>query len=224
MYTPITIGRNMKYGSNYWTGLSSKINRKVQFYSDLEYDHWVHVETNPKVKSFCEQPLKIRHSMNGEVVDSIFDMWILFTDGTELFVEVKYQSELQPGNPKYERTIRQTSAQEEWCRSNNKKYQIKTDATIRSNSLYLSNLKQIISYTRNRIAPIEMDKHRIMNCIEDKKMSLRDIESTLYSLSPQRIRESICILIYLGYFNANIDSCVIGPSLEVWRNAQTKNN
>ncbi|KRE38153.1 hypothetical protein ASG81_19960 [Paenibacillus sp. Soil522] len=88
----MSIKRNMRYGSNYWESFSPKLNRNVRF-SDLEYDHWVLLEANHNVKIFCEQPLRIKHLFNGELAESIFDMWVKYQDGSESFIEVKYSNE-----------------------------------------------------------------------------------------------------------------------------------
>lgn len=221
IYTPVAMPRNMRYGSNFWSIYSLKLRRRAHFFSDLEYDHWIHVETNPFVKTFCEQPLRIRHSHGGKVVESVFDMWIQYIDKTETFVEVKYEAELDPNNPKSTRALRQTRAQESWCHENGKPYKIVTEEKIRSNSLYLSNLKQIVSYTKNRAVPVETDRHRLLQFIGPKKVTIGEIERAFETVSPQRVRETICMLIYSGKLAANLTSCVIGPYLEVWISDQT---
>lgn len=220
LYTPIQMPRNTKYGSNYWNATSRKINRRVEFFSDLEYDHWILVESNPAITSFCEQPLKIKHLYKGEIVTFVFDMWLLFSDGTEKFIEVKYERDLDPNNPKSIKTIRQTSAQEDWCYKNNKPYEIMTDSKIRSNPLLLSNLKQIVSYSRNRTAPNELDQYQINRIVRNRRITMKEIEHELFHLAPQRILETICNLIYTGHVQANISNCLIGPSLEVWQNVE----
>ncbi|QHW34843.1 hypothetical protein GZH47_31330 [Paenibacillus rhizovicinus] len=221
MYTPVKMPRNTKYGSNYWKATSRKIKRRVEFFSDLEYDHWILVESNPNIVSFCEQPLRIRHTHKGEIVESVFDMWVLYSDGTEKFIEVKYEWDFDSRNPKSIKTIRQTGAQEDWCLLNNKPYEIMTDTKIRSNALLLSNLKQIISYTRNRLVPIELDQFQITRLVRNRRLTIGEIQRDLHSLKPQRILESICNLIYSGHLDANIEECLIGPSLEVWLHGET---
>jgi hypothetical protein len=93
-FQPVLLKRNGRYGSNYWEVYSPKIGRNVRLFSDLEYDHWVMVETNPKIKTFCEQPLRIVEYIDGKRHESIFDMWVQWEDGTEMFIEVKYQKDL----------------------------------------------------------------------------------------------------------------------------------
>ncbi|MED0708838.1 DDE-type integrase/transposase/recombinase [Aneurinibacillus aneurinilyticus] len=61
-FQPVPLKRNAHYGSNYWEVYSPKIKRNVHLFSDLEYDHWVSVETNPQIKAFCEQPvISLKH-------------------------------------------------------------------------------------------------------------------------------------------------------------------
>jgi hypothetical protein len=67
MYTPLLMKRGSKYGSNYWEVYSPKVKRIIRLFSDLEYDHWVLVENNPSVTSFCEQPLRIACNLSGEL-------------------------------------------------------------------------------------------------------------------------------------------------------------
>lgn len=113
MYTPLPMKRSSRYGNNYWEGKSLKLKRNVHLFSDLEYDHWLLIETDPKVNSYCEQPLRIKQYIDGEWVESIFDMWIEWNDGSETFIEVKYSDELDPKHPNYQRVKRQTEA---FCR------------------------------------------------------------------------------------------------------------
>lgn len=115
MYKPIKMKRSMKYGSNYWEGYSPKVKRTVRFFSDLEYDHWVMVETNPNIETFCEQPIRIKQILNEEISESVIDMWVRYKNGEEIFFEIKYLSELDKRNPKSARAIKQIAAQKTWC-------------------------------------------------------------------------------------------------------------
>src|SRR5690349_10312224 len=89
IYNPIPVKRSSKYCSNYWETYSPKLKRNIRLFSDLEYDHWVLVETNPDVKCYCEQPFEFRCIYNGEAVKSIPDMWIQYNSGEEHFAEIK---------------------------------------------------------------------------------------------------------------------------------------
>lgn len=55
---PIDIPRSTHYGNNYFAVYSNKIHRICHFYSNLEYYNFLSLEINPKVSSFCEQPVK----------------------------------------------------------------------------------------------------------------------------------------------------------------------
>lgn len=162
MYTPLPMKRSTRYGNNYWEAYSAKMNRTVRFFSDLEYDHWITVEGNPEIEKFCEQPKTIKAIVNGVLVESTFDMWLLSSDGKETFVEVKYFSELDPSSRNFSpRSKRQIEAQRQWCEENKYNYLVQTDQVIRGNPNYLQNLKLILPYTRQRKNSSELIKHQI---------------------------------------------------------------
>src|ERR1043165_479753 len=102
------------YGNNRWIVFSHKLKRKVILYSDLEYDHWVIVEATPSIKSFCEQPRRVRVQLPSGLVTTVFDMWILLDTGHQEYREVKYRRELLDATPG-SRIYRQLQAQKKWC-------------------------------------------------------------------------------------------------------------
>lgn len=223
MYTPIDMKRSTKYGNNYWESYSPKLKRIVKFFSDLEYDNWILVETNFMVKGFCEQPLKINYFLEGEIIESILDMWVYYQNGAEEFNEVKYSSELDPNNPKASRSIRQTTVQKLWCQENNYKYGIKTEEEIRGNPVYLSNMKQILSHVKVREFPIETDRKLILNLLGNDRKTLGSLVKNEYLPSIHRGFEAISWLIYEGYIKGNLDERLLDFETEVWVNGEYKN-
>lgn len=175
MYKPIKIKRSTKYGNNYWESYSPKINRIVRFFSDLEYDNWVYIETNPDIISFCEQPLKIQINIDGKMKTSIFDMWVLYKDNTEEFIEVKYQSEIIGTSKKAIRSQKQIAAQKKWCEENSYNYCVKTDLDIRKNLTYLNTLKYIISQVKSCNEINLSDQEYILNLLKGNCLSVKDI-------------------------------------------------
>ena len=139
-YTPINIPRSTHYGINFYNTYSTKIKRKVAFYSQLEYHNFLTLEFNPSVINFCEQPLKIEIDVDGKRESSIFDMWVLYETGFEEFQEVKYQKELVD-NLTSSRSIDQIEKQKLWCQSNGYLHSIRTENDIYLGPFYISNLK-----------------------------------------------------------------------------------
>lgn len=212
MYTPIDIKRNSKFGSNYWEVYSHKVKRIVKFFSDLEYEHWVLIETNPNIKTFCEQPLKIKQVVKGKIVVTIFDMWVLYEDSAECFIEVKYYNELQNDG----RSSRATEAQKLWCQENKFLHSVITEKEIRKNPIYLENMKIILSQIKNQQQPTESEVLQIKKVIQDDKKRIQDIQDSLSNISPIRIREIISWLIYQGLIGADIDKTILSNKTEVW--------
>jgi hypothetical protein len=214
---PLPIKRSSRYGNNYWEAYSVKVNRTVRMFSDLEHDHWVLVEGDPDIVNFCEQPkeLKVQSDDYG-IVKSIMDMWIQRIDGTELFIEVKYPSELDHTHKNFsERSFKQTKAQKKWCDDNGFQFEIRTEKEIRRNPVYLDNLKLILPYVRQRKMPIETDWHRIRILLDKTSSTILQIEQHIPEISKQRLRETICRMIYTGVIRSNIEIAPFNSYTEV---------
>lgn len=216
MYLPIHPKGRGRYGNNYWEVYSPKLKRIVKLYSDLEYDHWLLVEVNPKIINFCEQPKEIVCYQNGERFKSIFDMWIKQSDGFEVFIEVKYERDLDPLNPNSSRAIKQTTIQRSWCQDNCFNYEIRTETVIRSNKVLIANAKHLLPYLRNREHPIDTDAYRVTNLAKNGPITLEKVFSRLSSLPQNRIEEAVYRLVFEGKMNSNISTVPIGPQTEVW--------
>ncbi|WP_372999788.1 TnsA endonuclease N-terminal domain-containing protein [Lutispora sp.] len=216
MYTPINTKRNTHYGSNYWEAYSPKLKRSVHMYSDLEYDDWVLIETDPNVSDFCEQPVKIKRFYDGRYAESIIDMWVKYRDNTEQFLEIKYSNELDVNNPKSLRTLKQIRIQQDWCSENGYKHIVRTEKEIRSNPVYLENMKQLLPYLREDGSTNELDKKRVLNFISNERYSISNIAEYLESISKQRILAVILNLIYRGEIHSNVANVPISDKLEVW--------
>lgn len=197
MYTPIEMKRSMKYGNNYWESYSPKIGRNVRFFSDLEYDNWLQIETNPEIINFCEQPLKIQVIFEGKPIESIFDMWVKYKDNTEEFMEVKYAAELIGEDSKSLRSKRQIEIQRQWCMEHQYNYTVKIDTEIRKSLTHLNNLKQIIGQVRT-IHQINISEYfPIVNLLSESSLSIAElIEMTGYTMS--YMIQIICFLLYKG--------------------------
>ena len=141
---PLEMNRSTHFGNNYWIFRSRKLKRRVTAFSNIEYWHLVTLEMNPSVEYYCEQPLSVEVSVDGENRKTVFDAWVLFVDGTEEYREVKDSAELERQDKRAERDFRQISAQETWCRLNDKKYRLITDKDLLLGPEYMRNLTYLM--------------------------------------------------------------------------------
>ncbi|MCT4618771.1 MAG: TnsA endonuclease N-terminal domain-containing protein [Marinisporobacter sp.] len=216
---PINIKRNTWYGSNYWEVYSNKIKRRVRLFSNLEYENWILLETNPKVKTFCEQPLRIQGWFEGKIFESIFDMWVCYYDDYEEFLEVKYSHELDISSAKSERSIRQTTIQGQWCKKNNKNYRVITEKEIRNNRTYLNNLKQILYFTKSQEKSIKnCDKDKILKNIPNTKIKIIDILNKVTEIEKENALRIIYTLILENRIFSDIADKVLTYETGVWKN------
>lgn len=179
---------------NRWIVYSPKLLRLVVLYSDLEYDHWVLVESDPKIISYCEQPLRVRVRMPSGVVTTIFDMWVLFEDGTEEFREVKYRSRL-----KEPRSERQIKAQKLWCLKNKTPHKVFDECKVRASPLYLSNWKSILRIL-TASADLDLTEHQtaILSVLENNPYTLDQLEEMFPKVESALIRLAALRLLHSG--------------------------
>lgn len=207
MYKPIAIKRSSKFGNNYWEAYSPKLKRNIYLFSDLEYDFWILVETNPLIEMFCERPLEIEIFSEGKLKKVMISMWLKWLNSKEEYVSIRYSSNLKDVN-----TL------QIWCNKLGKNFVLKTEKEIRENKIFLDNMKTLLPYISNRLTPIETDIHMIKKFLYDhEKCSLCSLEKLL-NMESSRVREAIFWLYYHGTISANFDKALVGPNLEVWLN------
>lgn len=200
MYEPVLSLKSNHFGSNFWDSFSNKINRDVNFYSDLEYEHWILVETNPDIECFCEQPIKISEYYDEKKHDSIIDIWIKWKDGKEEFVEVKYEKDvIEAATQKNERSKKihiQLSIQEKWSKNTNVNYRIVTEKEIRLQPL-LTNRKMLLPYTRKLKKLNEDYCHSVLTLLTEKEMSVNELILKT-KITPQSMNETLFYLYLLN--------------------------
>jgi hypothetical protein len=213
---PIINSQKRNYGSNLWEIYSFKLKRNVTLYSDLEYDNFVLVETNPHVWSFCEQPLKIKLFLDGKYKYCIFDMWIKYTNGTESFIEVKYSNKIKPDIHKPNKNIIQINAEKMWCKQNNYKFELRTELEIRNDMVYLINMKSILfNIRKTNFIEIKLCK-KILNSIKGK-VSIESLINTLILIEKDKILANISWLIYTGRLKGELNKFLINNKTVVMR-------
>lgn len=219
MFSPvIKKKRNGKYGNNHWFSYSSKIKRNVYLYSDLEFDHWILVEFDHEIVEFCEQPKHVEEYVDGEWINTIFDMWVRTKSGEEKFIEVKYACELDPVNERFSmRSFKQVQSQQKWCQAHGYYYEVHTDDDVYKNKLLISNYKKILPYIDNRKVHNEIIRKKILDFLQnEEKQTIRSIEANLKNYTKHEIREVIYNLLFNGRLDSTIDKVNIGEKLEVW--------
>ncbi|HEX8286832.1 MAG TPA: Tn7 transposase TnsA N-terminal domain-containing protein [Pyrinomonadaceae bacterium] len=200
--SPIPGGSQTRFGNNRWETFSPKLKRNVVLYSNLEHDHWALIECDSKVKTFCEQPLKVQVNTNAGLVTTIFDMWILWKSGEEEFREIKHESDVV--NSK--RAVRQIEAQQLWCQQRGLSHTIATEREVRGNLVYLNNCKQIIKYV-STISNKENNRlviavHSLL--AKSGSLTIREVFNSFPRDDFQEVMASIAMLIYEGAVSSNI--------------------
>jgi hypothetical protein len=206
----------MHYGNNYFNTYSIKLKRNVSLFSELEYHNYLTLELDSFVVSFCEQPLKIEINLDGKLMTSIFDMWVLYKDGTEEFQEVKYVKEIEKVEHPPSRTMCQIQKQRMWCEQHDYKYSIRTEKEIYKGPYYISNLK----YLRGLIARYngEVNKEyliKIKNHLQHGRVNILTL-TQLSNSSGAYIFSVIAYGLYTGVIETNLTTKLLSYDTYVW--------
>ena len=211
LYKPLITDASKKYGNNRWLAYSNKLKRVVYLFSDLEYEHWLQVETDPSIINFCEQPIKMEIIENSRTHSSIIDMWVKYKNGEETFIEIKYSNDLLKESVK-----KQIYIQGVWCRANQIKHLIKTEKDIKLNPIKLSNLKLLIKQVSKSINPNSQTIGFIKDHIMKEPKSIQQIANET-KIEFQTLFNILCILLYEGSINCNFEVKHLGKYSEVWK-------
>lgn len=205
---PIKMNRSTHYGSNYYEFKSRKLNRVVTAFSNLEYWNQIYLEMDPTVEKYCEQPYKAEVYFDGNTYETIFDVWVKYTDGREEFQEIKPSEEIEREDAASGRSYRQIAIQKAWCEQNGKKHVVRTDKEILLETHYMRNL-QYLYYKVLRLEGVDCVAEKyIINFITDNGIVTvgQLINSGIISK-----KNGIVILAYLYckgeiYFNDLVDT------------------
>lgn len=214
MYTPVITDSSKRYGNNRWYSYSPKLKRDIYLFSDLEYEHWLLIESNPQIIEFCEQPLEVTGVINGKCKKSIFDMWIKFADGKQEFREIKYSFDLNKSN-----VIDQIAIQSTWCNEHGFEHRVQTEDDIHGNRLLLSNLKLILKKIKQS-TPSDIHRYKIKKILKENLNQKVSLGTLIYQskLTPDKLYALISWMIFNGEIHSDISQCHFGINTEVWIN------
>jgi hypothetical protein len=210
-YVPLWELAASRFGSNRWIVFSVRLLRLVILYSDLEFENWVLVESNFRIVCYCEQPFRMQAKIDGTIVTTVPDMWVLFASGQERFLEVKYRSQLS--DPK---VVRQLKAQKTWCESKSTRHDVFDESRIRRNPQYIRRWKFILrvlaaTQSTNLVAICEKVSHLLRN----GPMTLGQLEEQCSLAERNLVRPAIFKMLHAGSAKAPLGSHELNNDLPV---------
>lgn len=219
MYTPILNGSKY-FGNNRWHTYSPKLKRYVWLYSDLEYDYWALIETNPRIITFCEQARKVYGYIEAAYGAAIFDMWLLDQDNNESFIEVKYSNQLVENGPhRDERSIWQIKLQQDWCSKNGYPYKVVTENEIRKNRIFLENMKSLLQFYKLSDEKEDNLSSQLLEVISnEEKVTMKKIHCSFPGFSETKVNSVLAGLYIQGSICGDFDKTNLGYLSEVWLN------
>ena len=210
-YSPIWQLAASRFGNSRWIVFSLRLMRLVILYSDLKYDHWVTVEANHRIISYCEQPLRIRTKTADGFVTTVFDMWLLFASGKEVFREVKYNAQLTEA-----RVVRQLLAQRTYCAIESGNHEVFDEHRIRRNPVYLRSWKfmlRVLAAThKTNLVPI---CERVSHLLSNGPMTLHELEANCSGAERSLLRPAVFKMLHAGQTKAPLGSQELTSKLPV---------
>jgi|ERR1051326_1130062 hypothetical protein len=210
-YHPVNGVSASRFGNNRWIVFSVRLHRLVILYSDLEYDHWVIVESNYKIVCYCEQPLRMRAKINGRIVTTVPDMWVLFDSGQEQFREVKYRAQLS--DP---RVVLQIQTQQTWCGLKPVLHEICDEFRIRRSPQYIHRWKfilRVLAATHN--TNLEPICKSVSYLLRNGQMSLKQLEAACSGAERNLIRPAVFKMLHAGTVKAPLGSHELNSDLPI---------
>ena len=201
-YVPLWDEAGNKISSNYWESYSPKMSRKVCFFNDLDHDHWITIEANPRVKRFCEYPAKLTFQADGKEMSALFDMWILWSDGKEEFRIIGFPTSPKTiGKPDSEWTKRV----EGWCREHGATFSYINEERVRANPLFISNCKRALKFLVKSKMREEHALALMAKIRETEGISIADVLGSNNQLSEEDILNGIFWLLFSGKISSDLE-------------------
>ncbi|MEQ6353185.1 TnsA endonuclease N-terminal domain-containing protein [Lysinibacillus sp. M3] len=211
MYKPLITSASKRYGNNRWEAFSNKLKRNVYLFSDLEYHHWLQIETDPNIIDFCEQAIKMEIIEDNKTQFSIIDMWVRYKNGNQFFIEIKYSKDLMKDSVK-----KQINVQQLWCKANQASHLIKTENEIGLSPIKLSNLKLLIRQVKNTLEARQENIDIVKKHIFEQPKSIQQIALET-DIETSELINIVCNLVYNGFIKCDLDTKHLGKNTEVWK-------
>ncbi len=189
------------YGSEYWEVYSPKLGRDVKLYSNVEWEHWLLLESDPNVVYFCEQPVRML-TLVGEKGSSFIDMWVLFADHTEEYREIKVSEDVDS-----DRSKKQIQIQKSWCERNNFVHRVVTELDLKKFKQQIESCKEFIGFIPHKISERHLKLQRSVTDIVVSHGQIKFIElvEKFVGSSEQQVLSTIFTLIHSGVLHAPLD-------------------
>jgi hypothetical protein len=212
----VKTGIRSHYGNNRWMCFSVKLGRFVNLESDLEYDYWKLVDSDPEIVEYREHPLRVQVTVGSSSYVTTFDMWERRKDGSERYVEVKYRHEIDQDSPRRsERSLRQVALQKQWCADHGFSYAVVTDQEIYANPLLLKNKKRLLSLVREEVHD---DWIRLIQMnVQPDGLLIEKLMRQVPEITPMNGMIAVSHLLYKGILEADLHQCAFGADSRVWR-------
>lgn len=218
-YKPDYTGRSDYSRGDYREEYSPRIpGREIRFYNKNQYDHFIIVDSDPNVDTFCELPnIEVVSSIDGKQMRVHFDMWIRWKNGREEFrrVENDHDKELFDQNP---HLYPQLYALKLWADNENVNFEIYTKKRIHAKPKLLDNWKDIHHYLHDVTWLQEqgLDTQTLEYIKSQNGVNIRSIIDKFSQVDPTEIIRAIFWNLYQGLIFSDLDRNELTQKSTFW--------
>lgn len=182
--------------SHFFTVWSPKLNRRLSFYHALVVDAWVLLESDPKVRLFCERP----HATKGKRRRLVVDFWVDHSSHQEFLFVAPSEKELQ-----IRQEVTENAGFMDWSQSHGVTVRIWPEAEIRANTTALENWKTILHClaANARFVPPGLPGQILALLRTPQELPLNDIIQQLDDIEPMLARTGVFQMLARGQLVSN---------------------
>lgn len=97
-YTPLIRSPGFKVGRMYYRLWGPKVRRFVDLYGACARAMFLLLESDPRVRRYCEQAPQVDEFIGGKRLTHVFTFWVQYRDGREELLEIASKRDLVPSD------------------------------------------------------------------------------------------------------------------------------
>lgn len=210
--TPVDLPHDYEVHSNFFIYDSPKMGRRMKFYSELEYQHGLLMESTPEVLQYCEQP----YSINLKGRTYVFDCWIRWANGKQELREIKPSGKLVPTEDGRRVPARWVDI-EFWCTENSFLSNFVTECDLKPNAARIRNWQRMLPFVLITVnAPDPTLESSVLQFVAaSPRSTIGQVCKALARGNHTPVTAIITHLLHRGRLMADLDKHRFAPDLQL---------
>lgn len=215
--SPATAKRG-RYATGHWRHVRSPRvpNRRLQFFTELEFRHYLLVESDPGVDTFCEWPTT--GSVGQPRHQNPFHMWVRWSGGGQELRQLADTVTAQEfrGDPERHPKLAESMG---WCARNGIRYRLFSEAQIDEHGILITNMARLLRWLHDTTW---IDQNMLPAAVHEAvpprgEISLERIQQAFSDVEPGEVTRATYALVYRGDLESDLRHRPISSGSMFWR-------